>query len=107
MKNNRIEKDNTLEQVTINIPQHNKTIAIQKGRNLFRVLREHDINIAQSCEGDGICGTCFVNITPKKNCTPPSKREISLKRANQLQFDVRFSCLIRIQGNISISTPYW
>ena len=107
MKNNRIEQNNTDEQITIRIPQQNKTITIQKGRNLFRVLRENDINIAQSCEGDGICGTCFVQVTPMENCTPPSKREISLKRANQLQDHLRISCLLRVLGNISISTTYW
>ena len=107
MQENHTEKKNYEQIVTIHIPQFQKTITVRKGCNLFQVLRENGINIAQSCDGDGICGTCFVHISPTTNCTPPSKRESSLKRANQLQDDVRISCLIRVQGDISISTPYW
>ena len=107
MKEDHMPSKNVENMVKISIPQLQKTIVVRKGCNLFHVLREHKINIAQSCEGDGICGTCFVHISPSTNCTPLSKREISLKRANQLQDDVRISCLIRVQRDISISTPYW
>ena len=101
-------KKNKFEDIiTISIPQLNKIITAAKGSNLFRVLRENKIPIAQSCLGDGICATCYLQITPKTNCTSPSKREQVLKEANKLPSHLRISCLLRILGDISISTTYW
>ena len=93
--------------ITISIPQLDKIITVPKGRNLFRVLRENKIPIAQSCLGDGICATCYLQIIPPKNCTSPSKREQVLKEANKLPSHIRISCLLRVLGDISISTTYW
>lgn len=101
-------KKNEVEEIlTISIPQLNKIISVPKGSNLFRVLREHEVPIAQSCLGDGICATCCLQITPNENCTSPSKRERALKEANQLPSNFRISCLLRVLGDISISTTYW
>jgi 2Fe-2S ferredoxin len=101
-------KKNKFEDIiTISIPQLNKIITVPTGRNLFRVLRENKIPIAQSCLGDGICATCYLQITPKKNCTSPSKREQVLKEANKLPSHLRISCLLRVLGDVSISTTYW
>ena len=102
-----MNKNTNKAMIVISIPQLHKNISVYKGKNLFQALRELKIPIAQSCEGDGICATCGVQITPATNCTPPSKRELSLKRANQLPSNLRISCLLRIVGNISISTTYW
>lgn len=107
-KNQMDHKKNQVEEsITISIPQLSKIISIPKGSNLFRVLREHKIPIAQSCLGDGICATCSLKITPNTNCTSPSKREQALKEANQLPTQIRISCLVRVLGDISISTTYW
>ena len=101
------EKNQFEESITISIPQLSRIISIPKGSNLFRVLREHKIPIAQSCLGEGICATCSLQITPNTNCTSPSKREQALKEANQLASHLRISCLVRVLADISISTSYW
>ena len=102
------DKKNKFEEIiTISIPQLNKIITVPKGKKLFQVLRENKIPIAQSCLGDGICATCCLQIIPNINCTSPSKREQALKEANNIPSQIRISCLLRVLGDISISTTYW
>ena len=99
--------DLTMAPMFLELVKPSKIITVPKGRNLFRVLRENKIPIAQSCLGDGICATCYLQIIPPKNCTSPSKREQVLKEANKLPSHIRISCLLRVLGDISISTTYW
>jgi ferredoxin len=86
---------------------HNRTIQIDQNENLFRALRNSSIQIAYACDGDGICGKCWVFISPSKNISTESKTEENIKKVNNIPSTARISCLTRILGPVEVTTPYW
>lgn len=83
-------------------------IEVTAGANLMQALLAHEIPVASSCRGDGVCAKCRVRIVEgAKNLSPET--EIEAMRRDQFDFarDERLSCQAEVLGNITIDTPYW
>ena len=86
------------------VPQKNLTLETTVGKNLMDLLIEHQIPVASSCQGDGICSKCAVKMIPVGN---PSEAEIMTLKRNNLDSSYRLSCQYKITTDISIQTGYW
>ncbi len=84
-----------------------QTVEINHNENLFRALRNAAIQIAYACDGEGICGKCWVFITPTHHVSTESPLEQKIKQANALPENARISCLTKVIGPIEITAPYW
>ena len=86
-----------------------KTIEIEpSSKSLMKILLEHQIPVASSCNGDGICAKCRVEVTQgQENLSPANEAESLLK--NKFRFDDRFriSCQCHVLGDVSLKTSYW
>ena len=92
----------------ISFAKSRPAIEAQSGANLMKALLEHEIPVASSCRGDGVCAKCRVQVLEgPKNLSPES--EIEAMRRDQFDFekDERLSCQAEVLGDIKIATPYW
>lgn len=83
-------------------------IEVSSGANLMQALIKHEIPVASSCRGDGVCAKCRVRIVEgAKNLSP----ETAIEGMRRDQFDFasgeRLSCQAEVLGDIKIDTPYW
>lgn len=81
---------------------------VTHGANLMQALLAHEIPVASSCRGDGVCAKCRIRIVEgAKNLSPET--EIEAMRRDQFDFDrdERLSCQAEVLGDIKIDTPYW
>ena len=90
------------------LPQLNKTLEGTPEETLFHILRRHDIPVASSCLGDGICGKCRVTVIgDMKGLSAPTQLEQKLIAKYQLSAEQRISCQCRGLADISLRTTYW
>ena len=91
---------------TCHVHNH-RNIVVSDGANLFKALRKANIPIAHSCDGEGVCGQCWVQVNPAENLSKENSLETRVKRANGLPEQARLSCLVRVRGHVTIQTSYW
>jgi len=84
-----------------------RIIEIPHGSNLFRSLQMNSIPIAYACDGEGICGKCWVWVEPQKNTSKEGSLERRVKQANSIPVTARLSCLVRVFGEVKVRAPYW
>lgn len=92
----------------VNFVKSKPAIEVELGANLMQALLSHEIPVASSCKGDGICAKCRVKVLEgAKNLSPQT--DIELIRRDQLDFDrsERMSCQAKVLGDVTIDTSYW
>ena len=89
---------------SINLPQKNKSLTVEIGKNLMDALLESGLPVASSCHGEGICSKCSVLLTPRGSHT-----EIEMKtlEKNKIDLSGRLSCQVFITEDCSVETTYW
>ncbi len=88
--------------------KNRKSLTVEKDANLMSSLLQAQIPVASSCNGDGVCGKCRVQVLQgKENLSKPNDTEMFLKEKYQLKDDHRISCQVQVQGDIEIDTGYW
>lgn len=76
--------------------------------NLMKVLRANQIPVASSCQGDGVCARCRIQILAGADkLSKPNDTEMFLKQREKLHEHERISCQTEVLGDILIDTPYW
>ncbi len=81
---------------------------VQAGENLMKALLAHGIPVASSCNGDGVCGKCRLQIVKgSKNLSDRNATENFLTEKNNAEDDIRFSCQAFVHGDITIDATYW
>ncbi|MCB0376881.1 MAG: (2Fe-2S)-binding protein [Bdellovibrionales bacterium] len=91
----------------INIPQLNRVIDLDPSLSLMENLLAHDIPVASSCGGDGICGKCRMMVFPTSPLEPASEAEhTTLNKANAHPGE-RLSCQVYLDDNAMVETTYW
>lgn len=71
-------------------------------------LRANKIPVASSCQGDGICGRCRIQILAgAERLSPPNETETILRDREKLKPHERISCQTEVLGDILIDTSYW
>ena len=93
-----------------------KTIEVSEGLNLRKVLLSHGIkpyvgkDKYLNCLGNGLCGTCRVEIVDGKGAPPLSPREEAAMEGltpfyvRQIPKNVRLSCRVEITKDMSVRT---
>lgn len=82
--------------------------ADSKEKNLMQLLLAVNIPVASSCNGDGICSKCRVQvISGKENLNSESELETRTKIKNKVIKDERLSCQVFLNGDVTIDTLYW
>lgn len=83
-------------------------IKVIPGANLMKSLLEAEVPVASSCNSDGVCGKCKMQITAgAENLSQPNETEVFLKDKYQLKADQRISCQTFVLGDVEVDTGYW
>jgi ferredoxin len=96
----------------IEIPQLNKSFESSGDVNLLAKLVSEQIPIAHSCAGDGVCGTCSINIEGAE-LPEESEREKRLRKKQRREHEpknCRFACLLKVPHSSKtwvLRTDYW
>jgi 2Fe-2S ferredoxin len=78
------------------------------GSNLMKALLAGGVPVASSCNGDGICAKCRIQIIAgKENLSPENDREKFLREKFQIPRGERVSCQTEILGDVTVNTTYW
>lgn len=76
--------------------------------NLMRALINHNIPVASSCLGEGVCAKCRVQVTTGvENLSKINETEQFLIEKNKIPDGYRISCQVEILGDVTIDTGYW
>ncbi len=83
-------------------------IEVPKNKNLMKAVQNAGRPVANSCEFDGVCGHCVLQILEgQENLSQPGEKEITLAKKEGLKPDQRVSCLCRILGDLRVDAAYW
>lgn len=78
------------------------------GSNLMQALLEGGRPVASSCQGDGVCGKCRIEIVDgRKNLSPETELEKFLRERHLIPKEMRVSCQTQILGDITVNASYW
>jgi adenylate cyclase len=81
-------------------------VEVPEGTLLVDAIRAAGLPIATACGDELVCGRCGVRIlrgrVPREK---PAEREA--KRRNRVPADLRLACVIRVRGDLDVSTDYW
>ena len=73
----------------------------------MRFLLGHQIPVASSCLGDGICSKCRVRVPGNTASSPVSEIELNTLKRNKCAEDERLSCQITIESDLEVYANYW
>ncbi|MBI4548140.1 MAG: (2Fe-2S)-binding protein [Ignavibacteriae bacterium] len=100
----------------ITLVNEGKTIEVTEGENLRKVLRKHGISPYLgkdnflNCRGNGLCGTCRVEIVDGKGASPMTPLEeaalvgLAPFYARLVPKNVRLSCRIDVTQDMTVRT---
>lgn len=97
----------------ITFEKEGKTIACNAGINLRKLAKKNGISVYTglkkllNCHGDGLCGTCEVEIISAENLSPRTRMEEVQLKDKPLQR--RLACQVTVHGDMLIRThpPKW
>lgn len=88
-----------------------KTISANAGWNLRKLAQANGIEIYRglnkifNCRGNGLCGTCKVEVyAHEEGDVSPKTAMEEKKMKNFTNPDLRLSCQVRVHGNIRVKT---
>ncbi len=77
-------------------------------QSLMALLLKSKLPVASSCQGDGICSKCRVEIVEgEENLTPELELETKTKKRNHIAANNRLACQVFVRGDVKIDTNYW
>jgi 2Fe-2S ferredoxin len=76
--------------------------------SLMEQLTKNNIPVATSCDGEGVCGMCRINIISGEDQLS-KKTELEQQFFNNHEFpkSYRLSCQCKAKGPVIIDTDYW
>ena len=85
-----------------------REVHVASGTSLLEAARLAGLPVAQSCTGDAICARCGLHILEGGESLPSeSDAERSAKRRNRIDSDLRLSCLLQLDHDLTVTAPYW
>lgn len=85
-----------------------QSFEVAEGDNLMQSLLKQGLPVASSCGGEGICSKCKVEVIEgEKNLSSEEAQEKILKDRLKIPKKVRLSCQCKVNGDVTIDTPYW
>jgi 2Fe-2S ferredoxin len=92
----------------INFRKPRAPLTVPEGTNLMKALLAGGLPVASSCNGDGVCAKCRVEIVSgKENLSPQNDREAFLRERHGVPKSERISCQVTVSGDVTIDTSYW
>ncbi|MBX2994268.1 MAG: 2Fe-2S iron-sulfur cluster binding domain-containing protein [Bdellovibrionaceae bacterium] len=79
------------------------------GTNLMQALLDHDVPVASSCHGDGVCAKCRIEVSQGlESLGARNETEEFLAERFSLKKNVRISCQVRLgDQDLTVDTTYW
>jgi 2Fe-2S ferredoxin len=94
----------TIKFLKTNLP----ALQAKKGDNLMAILNQHEVPVASSCKGDGVCGRCRLKVIEgQQNLSEQNAREKVLRNTHNVGAKERISCQTQILGDVTLDAPYW
>jgi 2Fe-2S ferredoxin len=94
-----------MPQISFNKNKH-KSIEVSVGANLMESLLADQVPVASSCNGDGVCAKCRIQILSGE-VSKPNELEMDLLKANGISGQTRISCQTQVISDITIDATYW
>lgn len=92
----------------ITIQKTQQQIEVPVSSNLMRSLLEAGLPVASSCDGEGVCSKCKIEIIQgAENLSAPNETELFLKDSNNIPNKMRISCQTEVLGDIIVNATYW
>lgn len=92
----------------ISFLKNREPIEVPVGANLMRALQNAQIPVASSCDGDGVCVKCRMQILEgPENLSPVGDLEEHLKERHDLDRNERVSCQVEVLGDVKVHATYW
>ena len=84
------------------------SLSVDHSANLMKSLLAHDLPVASSCHGEGVCAKCRVSVVQgADHLSPASELELHLIKKNNIPKGIRISCQVQVLGDVEIDTGYW
>lgn len=90
----------------IRFKREHLTVEVPEGANLRKVAQENGIEVYQgadrvvNCRGNGLCGTCRMEVSPERAASPRTKAEL-----RQIKYGKdRLSCQTQIYEDCTVTT---
>jgi ferredoxin, 2Fe-2S len=75
---------------------------------LMAELLKHQIPVASSCGGEGVCAKCQIQVLAgAENLSPMTDIEQLAKDRFGWKSYHRMSCQCQVHGDCTVTTPYW
>jgi 2Fe-2S ferredoxin len=72
------------------------------------ILLQHQVPVASSCGGEGVCAKCQIEVVSgKENLSPVTEIEQLAKNKFGWKSQYRMSCQAYVLGDCTVTTPYW
>ncbi len=97
--------------------RENQDFDVEEGANLRAIALERGVKLYRgaarllNCRGDGKCKTCRVRLSPDRNASPPTARELPREKGTILQMidhreliGWRLACQVRVRGDLKVTT---
>ncbi|HIL01518.1 MAG TPA: 2Fe-2S iron-sulfur cluster binding domain-containing protein [Myxococcales bacterium] len=85
-----------------------RSVRVAPGTSLLEAAREAGLPVAQTCTGEGICARCGMQIVEGgEDLAAESPREADAKARNRIEGQLRLSCLLLADRDLTVTAPYW
>jgi 2Fe-2S ferredoxin len=85
-----------------------RTVRVAPGTPLLDAAREAGLPVAQTCSGEGICARCGMLILEGgEGRAVEGPDETDAKARNRVDGNLRLSCLVRTDRDLTVTAPYW
>jgi 2Fe-2S ferredoxin len=92
----------------ISFRKNKPAIEVAVGTNLMKALLGAGLPVASSCNGDGVCTKCRIDIVQgKENLSKENELESDLRDIHDIPRNERVSCQVEVLGDITVDTLYW
>jgi 2Fe-2S ferredoxin len=93
---------------TVSFVKNRPSFEVLDGSNLMRALLDHGLPVASSCQSDGVCAKCRIQVVKgKEHVSPEGDRETFLRERHNIPRGERVSCQVTIHGDVTVDTGYW
>lgn len=88
--------------------KNDRVLDVPEGANLMASLLEAGFPVASSCDGEGVCAKCRMQVLEgTENLSRATELEEFLIERYELKKGVRISCQCEVKGDVKVHATYW
>ena len=84
-----------------------RVIEVAHGTTLFTACRRAGLPLGSSCDAEGICGRCHLEVLDEGALSAQTPEEARVLVDNRVSPRRRLACLARVQGDLAVRADYW